>query len=498
MTPEPLPVPEPTLVTAEPSLAPESTSVAPESSVTLESAPIPAPVIVDDSAVVTPVVPGVVLPDDSAVVTPVVPGVVLPDDSAVVTPVDPGAGIVVDPGAIVVGATGQRPADKVAGPRRAAGPAEPARAAGTGRPSHGQPAHGRPARRRRRLSKAATWGIVLGCVALVIGLVVGGYFGYLAPYRQARTGYDAALANLTTAQGQLVAQISRTNKLVTTVTATLTPDADTIAALNDRVVDATALTTKPPPRPVTTAGVRSETDRLTGQLAAVEAATARLAGLTDSLAGWAVGESADQLTQALPPAQDVLDQSDGLVADESVRTALQSAIAQASSLLASPPDDVNQRLAEVSASLAGLTEASQAVTQAVKSTAEAAYSYLLTGDAITQGGNLVGGTIASVEVNVQQAAVIVSVCWSNQTVTDPANCLIGNSTTPRWWVWSGMRDGDSAKVMAQSNNPDDFFWGSVSFASSAAQAPAVSFVGASGCARFDGSAGRAGPGGQCA
>jgi len=351
---------------------------------------------------------------------------------------------------------------------------------------------------RRRLSSGARWGIVVACCVVVVGLVAGAYFGYIGPYDRARSAYDAALADMTTAQSQLVSQITQSQMVATAVTAIPGVDVSVTQGLTDQIAQATTLTTKPDARPLTVSALKAEADRLTGQVPAVQSATQQLADLTDSLGQSQVDQLTSQLSNAVAPAQTVLDQSAGLVTDESVRTSLQSAIGQASALLAAPPSDLVDQLTQLGASLTLLDSSSQAVTAAVTATVTGSYTYLLTGDAITQGTNLVGGTIASVSVEVQQTAVIVSVCWANQPVTDPANCLVGTSTTPQWWVWSGMRVGQTATVVAQSNNLAGFFWGTVSFGSAAPQAPAVSFVGASHCAKPDGTSGRAGAGGQCA
>jgi len=333
---------------------------------------------------------------------------------------------------------------------------------------------------------------------VVLGLVAAAFFGYIQPYDRARSDYNAALIDLAAAQGQLVTQITQAQTLAATMAKTTVADASALQQLNSQIAEATTLTTKPESRPLSVSQMRSEAVRLAGQVSLVQQATQQLSGLSTSLAQSQIDQMTTQLSAALPPAQTVLDQSAGQVADESVRTNLQSAIDQATSLLASPPADLNDHLTQLGQALTLLTSTSQTVTAAVQATAEGSYTYVLTGAAIVQGTNLVGGTIASVKVEVQQISVIVSVCWSNQTVTDPANCLVGNSTTPQWWVWSGMRSGTSAKVLAQSNNPDNFFWGTVTFESAAAQARAVTFTGASGCTRSDGTTGHAGADGQCA
>jgi len=331
----------------------------------------------------------------------------------------------------------------------------------------------------------------------VVALVVVAFFGYVEPYRHARADYDAALADLVAAQGDLVTQISQAQATATAVASTPVADQAALDGLKEQIAEATTLTTKPGPRPVGVNGLRAETDRLTAQVPLVKDATQQLADLADSLMHSQIDALTSQLSDALTSAQTALDQSAGLVADESVRTDLASAIAQASDLLATPPADLTEQVTQLLAALAALTSGSQAVTDEVQATAVGTYDYLLTGDAISQGTNLVGGAIASVKVEVQQAAVVVAVCWSNVTVTDPANCLAGDSTTPAWWIWSGIRSGGTATVTAQSNNPDGFFWGTITFESAAAQAPATGFIGASGCTRSAGAAGHVGAGGHC-
>ena len=122
---------------------------------------------------------------------------------------------------------------------------------------------------------------------------------------------------------------------------------------------------------------------------------------------------------------------------------------------------------------------------------EPSYTYLLTGDQITCGIALCHNMgVPSVKVTVQADVVTALVCggqdidWNDPQSVQDCRGMAGEIN---WWQWTGTREGTTAVV--EPPDADAFTWATITFASTAPDAAAVSFVSPDNCERQDGTYG---------
>jgi len=104
-----------------------------------------------------------------------------------------------------------------------------------------------------------------------------------------------------------------------------------------------------------------------------------------------------------------------------------------------------------------------------------------------------GAAIVAVQVAVSGDAVTASLCFTQDDpmdFSDIRSCTYDAGGKPQWDTFVGTRNGAAARVR-EPGSTDEFFWGTVSFASSDPSAPAIAFTGAQNCEKFDGGYGLA-------
>jgi len=211
---------------------------------------------------------------------------------------------------------------------------------------------------RRVIIIVAASVVFLLCVALAV------YFLVIRPQQintaQVKEDFAAAVDQYQQAQTTLTQKIA---------------DAGDIQGVNAQVADpkvndnlssaisaARGLVAPPPDMSDDPKQIKSQTDDLTRQTQACDDAVLTLGQAMDSVTASRIQYATDTLNQAIADAQAVLDQSQGLVSDESTRTSLASVIQQAHSIVDGfRTGDPSTFADNITAQQTALQQASQAV-----------------------------------------------------------------------------------------------------------------------------------------
>ena len=200
-------------------------------------------------------------------------------------------------------------------------------------------------------------------VLLCVGLAV--YFFVIRPQQintaQAKQDFTTAVDQYQQAQTTLTQKIADAEKVKDTDAQAADPKVND--DLSSAISDARGLLAAPPDMSDDPKQISSQTDDLTRQTQACDDAVVSLGQAMDAVTASRVQYATDTLNQAIADAQSVLDQSQGLVSDESKRSALASAIQQAHSIVNGfRTGDPSTFADTIAAQQDTLQQASQAVT----------------------------------------------------------------------------------------------------------------------------------------
>ena len=339
------------------------------------------------------------------------------------------------------------------------------------------------------MKRSVLWiyvGLGVAVVAIATTLII--VFGFVMPSQNAATQFTSASSDLVEAQAALDEQVQAADAVTDTVAANHLAQPALLDTLATQLTTARALLDPPPAMPTDTQAVLGQTAFMRTQASAAVDATQALADTLAAIATSRVSFAKTTLTDTISQANDLYKSSQGKVSKDDVRVALKEATDAAKKTLAATPAAPDETLAAYTDATTALQAAMRAVQDDEASVASATYTYTLTGSAVRTGDNFGDSTIASAKISVTGSSVTVDVCSSPEPITKAATCQTKAGAAP-WWTFSGTRSGKVAIVSATTGNPDGFYWGTVTFASTAPQAKATRFVGANGCSRADGSHG---------
>lgn len=330
--------------------------------------------------------------------------------------------------------------------------------------------------------------ITIAAIVVVIAGAVVYVLGFLIPSQDAAIQFRNASADLVEAQVALDEQLRAGATITTTVSSDQLDQPELLDTLATQLTNARPLLDPPPVMPADTQAILGQTAFMRTQASAAADATTALANTLASITASRVTFAKTTLSDTINLATDLHKSSQGRVSKDNVRTALKEATDAAKAVLAAKQADPETALTAYTDATQALQDAIRAVQDDEATVASATYSYTLTGSAVQTGDNFGDSKIASVKISVTGSNVTVDVCSSPEPITKAETCQTKTGAAP-WWTFTGTRNGKVAIVSATTGNPDRFFWGTVTFASTAPQAKATKFVGANGCSRPDGSHG---------
>ena len=187
----------------------------------------------------------------------------------------------------------------------------------------------------KKPKKNRTLFIVLATLVFLLCVAVAVYFLVIRPQQinsaEARSDFTAAVSEYQQAQTTLTQKIADAEK-VEAIKAQVS-DQRVNTGLSSAIDSARSLLASPPDMSEDPKQIVSQTEQIARQTQACDDAVIALGQAMDAVTQSRIAYATDTLNDSITSAQAVLDQSQGLVSDESRRSALASAIQQAHSVV---------------------------------------------------------------------------------------------------------------------------------------------------------------------